>query len=167
MNWAWNLILAFLYLLGNIHYVAAQDPALSVSVVPAVQQAPSGELGSSPTLSEAAVGIKEKLSRSLDKNRSVTVTLKHGSIYFVPGYSPERKVIVKKNAKIAGKVKQLGEEDFFIDERGFIELKYQLLRVRYEDVEKVHINLVSDKMKSTGEVLFWCVLLLPVGICAP
>ncbi len=163
-------IFNFALLLFTVHSLAvaqAPEPQEAPKSEVVVQESNSGQERNLP-LSQAAVKNKERVSRALKKKRAVTIKLKRGAVYYyVPNYSREVKQTPAENVKIAGRIERVGEDQFWIGERGITGWQYLTLRVRYEDVEDVHFNLIPNGAKSTGEFLYYCVLLLPFGICDP
>ena len=168
MKRIWYFTLA-LFCFATCPFIAAQEPMQLEITKPVIMvQEVAVVPDEKHPLSQAAIKNKERVSRALKKKRAVTIKLKQGAVYYyVPNYSPEVKQTPAENVKIAGRIEQVGEDQFWIGERGLTGWQYLTLRVRYEDVEDVHFNLIPNGAKSTGEFLYYCVLLLPFGICDP
>ena len=120
----------------------------------------------SKAVSETA-RLKQRIEQYHKCGCAVTVKLKSGAIYYyVPSHGSEVKHKVGQKTKFAGRLEQVGDEEFWLGKRDFIGHQYLTLRIRYEEVEKLHANLIPNALKSTGEFLFWCILLMPTGACA-
>lgn len=110
--------------------------------------------------------MKERLTRYQQKRLAITIRLKPGSRYhFLTSYRNEVEHTAGKKEKMSGAVAVINEQTFIFRVRTFLGQTFDN-KVNFDDVERVHVNIVPDGLKTTGEILFYCVLLLPTGACS-
>ena len=149
MDWYFRLVICLICICVAVCLCFAQDA------------------GTTPLQTSEARKVKQRIEQYYKRSCAITVELKSGAVYYyVPNYGSEVKHLAVQKTKIAGKLEQVGAEEFLLGERTFIGYQYLTLRIRYEDVKKLRANLIPDELKSTGEFLFWCILLFPTGACA-
>jgi hypothetical protein len=109
--------------------------------------------------------LKAKLSVIQRKNAAITLKLKPGSVYYYLSRNEDVKHVAEDKNKLTGTIAVAAGDYFILNERWFLGQSGEL-KIRYEDVEKVKVNAIPNGLKTTGEVLFYCILLMPTGACA-
>jgi hypothetical protein len=109
--------------------------------------------------------LKAKLTVIQKKNAAITLKLKPDSVYYYLSRNKGVKHVAEEKNKLTGTIAVAAEDYFILNERWFLGQSGEL-RIRYEDVEKVKVNIIPNGLKTTGEILFYCILLMPTGACA-
>ena len=110
--------------------------------------------------------IKAKIIKYKQPKLAVTIRLKPGSIYhYVPGNSEEVEHKTDQEVKLSGTIGAIDNDFFYLNERWFLG-QSGILKIRYQDISKVRMNLIPNALKTVGEVALYCIVLLPTGACA-
>ncbi len=115
----------------------------------------------SPTAEE----LKAKFTALQRKGTAITLKLKPGRVYYYLSRGEDIKHVAEEKNKLTGTIAVAAEDYFILNERWFLGQSGEL-KIRYEDVERAKVNVVPNGLKTTGEVLFYCILLMPTGACA-
>jgi hypothetical protein len=109
--------------------------------------------------------IKAKIIKYKKLKLAVTIRLKPGSVYYYVPRDGEIAHNVDREIKLSGTIGATDEEHFYLNERWFLG-QSGLLKIKYEDIAKVRMNLIPNALKTIGEACLYCIVLMPTGACA-
>ncbi len=128
--------------------IVVQSPGYSQSV-----------RGSQVSTTEAL--MKARIIDYERKKRPLTIKLKSGAVYWIPGKSGS--FTADKNVKFSGTVLASDDDSFIFGAyEGFLPhyVDWQnQYRISYRDIESLRVNMIPDEMKGIGEGLF-CIFVL-------
>lgn len=115
--------------------------------------------GSQVTSTEAK--MKARIIEYQTKKRHLTIKLKSGAVYWIPGAS--NLLTADKNVKFSGAVLASDDDSFIFGAyEGFLPhyVDWQTqYRISYRDIESLRVNIIPHEMKGLGEGLF-CIFVL-------